>query len=278
MIGNSLRAELFALRQRRSVWVLAGVWGLQILLFAYLIAYVIYRSMGDDLGAGEAVALRDSLLPGSVDPYVVGSMPIWGGPVMLIIGALVSASDYRWGTLRTIMARFANRGALLVGRYLALVLVMLGVAVATMLLGAVASLGVALADGSAIGWPGPGELIAAVGALWLVATAWASLGFAVGVLTRNVAATIGIGLVWTLLVENVVGVLAGSLGLDGVTAVLLGPASAAMSEALGASPGAGGGFAITAVTGPAVAVTVLAGYAVVSLLAALAVFRRRDLV
>ena len=63
---------------------------------------------------------------------------------------------------------------------------------------------------------------------WLVEIAWASVGFAIGIVTRNVGATIGIGLVWTLLVENVLGALLGALDLDVIRAFMLGPASAAL--------------------------------------------------
>ncbi|MFD0599547.1 ABC transporter permease [Catellatospora coxensis] len=165
MIGNSMTAELFALRRRRAVWVLVGFWSAQILLFAYTISYVIYLSMGADFAAGQAEALLASLLPASVDHYIVGSMPIWGGPVMLIIGGMVSAGDYRNGTLRTILARFADRRALLLGRYAAVVLVMLIVSIISLVVGTACSTVVSLAEARPLVFPSFGQFLTAAGAL-----------------------------------------------------------------------------------------------------------------
>lgn len=235
-------------------------------------------SMGADFAAGQAEALLASLLPASVDHYIVGSMPIWGGPVMLIIGGMVAAGDYRNGTLRSILARFADRRALLLGRYAAVVLVMLIVSITSLIVGAVCSTVVSLAEARPLVFPSFGQFLTAAGALWLVEIAWASVGFALGIVTRNVGATIGIGLLWTLLVENVLGSLLGALDLNVIRAFMLGPASAAIAQAQGGDPSAGGGFAITAATGPGAAVAVLLGYAVLSLAIALLTFERRDVV
>ncbi len=278
MIGRSMTAELFALRRRPAIAVLAMIWTLQLLIFAYLVNYIVYLTMGADMTETERTTLINGLLPENLHHYVVASMPIWGGPVMLIIGGMISAADFRWGTLRTVLARFADRNALLIGRFLGMATVMLIIALVSVLAGVVGSTAIALADGLPVSFPSAAGLLGSAGSLWLIATAWGSAGFALGVITRSIGATIGIGLVWTLAVENILGALAGAFGLNGAKAIFLGPSSASLAEALGSTLTSGGGFGISAVTGPGPAIAVLAAYTIAGLALSMAVFRRRDVI
>nr|MDT0663369.1 ABC transporter permease subunit [Micromonospora sp. DSM 115978] len=272
MTVRALRAELFALRRRPAVWVLAAAWTGQIICFVYLITYLVYRALPAGPDAGRVLV---DLLPSSADRTVVGALPVWGGPVMLILGALIAGGDQRWGTPRTVLARFADRTAFLLGRFLALAVVLLALAASTLLVAAASSAAVALVEGEALRWPGPGRFALALGSIWLIGTAWAAVGFVLALTLRNLAAAIGVGLLWTLLVENAVNGLGGLVPLFGaLRTAQLSTGSGSMAAALGAS---GDGFGVAAVTSGPVAAAVLGGYVAVALFTALAVFRRRDL-
>jgi hypothetical protein len=155
-------------------------------------------------------------------------------------------------------------------------LLMLAVSIMTMLLSILCSGVVAKIQDLPLDYPSAGRLLLALGAIWLVTTAWGGLGFLVGILTRNLAAAIVIGLGWTLIVESL---LFGGLGsvvpaLNSIRVILLSPSSGSLASALGAQTSTPG-VASTA-SGP-VAALVLAGYILLSALISAAVLRRRDI-
>ena len=120
----------------------------------------------------------------------------------------------------------------------------------TLVLGAAASAVVALVEHAPMDWPGPLPVLAGFGATWLIMTAFAGLGFALGLLTRSLPAAIGIGLLWTPTVESVLSLLAGSVGfLEPLRAGLLSPSAGSLAAAVDSvtgigtagTPGVGGG-------------------------------------
>jgi hypothetical protein len=133
-------------------------------------------------------------------------------------------------------------------------------------------------EGRPLAYPAVGSLAVTLGAIWLIAAAWGSVGFALGTLTRNVMGAIAIGLSWTLGVEVLlIGGLARAVpALEPVRDVLLSPSSGSLAAALGAPRGPNGtpGVVLTA-PGP-VAAAVLLAYIAVSVWVAVTVFRRRD--
>lgn len=264
--GTLVNAEWFGLRRRTGVLVLTLVWAVQVIVFAYLVLFIVDRSTGQPL---------DSLLPSSTGSFIVGSLPIYGGPVMLCIGAIVAGGDYRFGTLRTLLSRYPSRAPFLLARFAAMTLVLLAVSAMTLLLSIVCGGVIALSQGLPLDYPGPGTLAVALGAIWLVTTAWGALGFLAGTLIRNLTAAIVVGLVWTLMVENLLFGVLGSVvpALGAVRVILLSPSSGALAAALGArgTPG----VAPTA-SGP-VAALVLLGYVVVGALVSVVVFARREI-
>lgn len=277
---DCVRAEWFGLRRRPGVLVMALVWSIQVMAFAYLILFIVYRSTGSDLAPADAEGMLGQLLPHSTGSFIVGSLPIYGGPVMLVIGVMVASGDYRLGTMRTLLSRFSNRTVFLAARFTGLVLVMLALSVLTMVLSLLSSGLVALAEDRPLDYPAPGSLLLAIGSIWLIVTAWASLGFALGSLTRNVGAAIAIGLTWTLGIETLlVGGIASVVPfLDAIRVVMLSPSSGSLASALGAQDGSGGTPGVVSTVDGPVAAIVLVGWTAISALVALAAFRRRDVV
>lgn len=271
--GALLNAEWFALRRRIGVQVLVAVWALQVIVFAYLVELVVYRSTAKTT---TSTAVLTGLLPASTGSYVLGSLPLYGGPVMLCIGAVIGSGDYRFGTLRTLLSRYPNRVSFTLARFSGMTLSMLAVSIMTMLLSLVCSGIVAKIQGLPLDYPNTGRLLLGLGAIWLVTTAWGGLGFLVGILTRNLAAAIVIGLAWTLIVETV---LFGGLGsvvpaINAIRVILLSPSSASLAYALGAQASTPG---VTSTASGPVATLVLVGYVLLSALISAAVLRRRDI-
>jgi ABC-type transport system involved in multi-copper enzyme maturation permease subunit len=266
--GTLVRAELFGLRRRTGVLAMTLVWAVQVIAFAYVVPFVVYRSTAAPQALG-------SLLPSSTGDYIVGTLPIYGGPAMLCIGAITACGDYRFGTLRTLLSRYPGRVPFTLARFAAMTLVLLAVSVMTLALSLGCSGVIAGIQGRPLDYPGAGTLILALGAIWLVSTAWAAFAFLIGILVRNLTTAIVIGLVWTLLVETV---LFGGLGavvpaIGAVRVILLSPSSGSLAAALGSNGTPG---VVSTASGP-VAALVLFGYVVLSALISVAAFRRRDI-
>ena len=108
---------------------------------------------------------------------------------------------------------------------------------------------------------------------------WTAAGVLVGVLARGPALAVGLGLVWSLVVENLLrGVAAALPGIEGVTDRLPGSAAGSLAGALGAVGDAQGGApgVLDVLSGP-VATGLTAGYLVVFAGLSLLLVRRRDL-
>ncbi|WP_129662955.1 ABC transporter permease [Phytoactinopolyspora endophytica] len=160
-------------------------------------------------------------------------MPVYGGPVMLIIGVLVASADYRWGTLQTILSRSGHRSGILTGRFLGLAVVMTLIAAGSLVLSIICSVVVALSTGSALTLPHVGALVGFLAAMLLITMAWSAVGFLFGVLTRNPATGIAIGLLWTLALENGLSGLACAVpALEGIRFVMLSTNTGAIAHAM----------------------------------------------
>lgn len=205
---DALRGELTLSRRRVAVWVSLGVWAFCIVVFAYLVSYL--TTAGAEWYTPEQQsAMIDALLPSGAAHYALTSLPMYGAPQFAILGAILGASDYGRGTIQTLLGRFPRRDGFIAARLANLVLVALAVALVTVLSGLIASVGVAVAEGAPLVPPPLGELALATAAIWLVAAACLALGFALGVLTRNVIAAVALAVGWILGVETLlIGLLA----------------------------------------------------------------------
>src|SRR6187397_2156335 len=73
---------------------------------------------------------------------------------------------------------------------------------ATMVLCFTLSLVVAGVESQAVVWPSAGSIVTSLGAGFLVLEMWALAGFLLGTIARGPALSVGLGLVWALVVEN----------------------------------------------------------------------------
>lgn len=257
--------------------VVAVVWSLQILIFAYAINYVVVATLPSEQAPPGLLA---SLQPEATGSYVLASIPVYGAPVFIIMGAMMTASEYRWGALQTLLARYSNRTSFILGRWVALAALAAIIALLSIVLSVIASLVIAVLLSEPVSFPPFAEYVVEFLAGTLMVTALASFGFFLGVLTRNVMAAAAIGVAWTIGIETlVVGSLVGVLDVfeiirSGMITTNAGSLSTAIAESTGLDVSATFG-ATTAVDGGMAAV-VLGVWIVVALLGSVLIFRRRD--
>jgi len=277
---NSTRAELLRLRKWPAVWVTVGAWMAMALMFGYLFNYIAYKT-GDESFANEGQPpdqLLHDLLPASVPDVLVQGLPLWGGALAMVLGAIVAGNGYGWGTWKTTFTQGPSRTSSVGGSMLALTVIEIGVMVMTVALMGSISLAIAAGESQPIDWPSTGALLKSAAGGLLVLEMWALLGYALGTLARGPALAVGLGLVWALVVENLLRGVGSLLGpVESVTHVLPGTAAGSLIGAIvdvGANPSDTPGV-LDVVAGGQALLTVLL-YAVALPLLVLVLVRRRD--
>lgn len=276
---NVLAAELLKLRRRPAVWTLVGVWLALNLTFAYLFPYLSYRTgaPAGPQGPAPAAQLLSAVLPANLVPNVLGGYPLFGGAIVLILGALMTGSEYGFGTVRTLLTQRPRRVEVLGGILGALVVVILGLGLASFALSAGASSLVAAAESMPGTLPPAGELARGLGSGWLILGMWGLLGALAGIIFRGTSLAIGLGLVWALVVENLIRGAAALLDfVDPVLRALPGVNAGSLVAALTTAGQGRSTPGVSAVVGGTQAVVVLACYAAGFILVAGILLTRRD--
>jgi ABC-2 type transport system permease protein len=272
----SFCAENLKTRKRWANWILVGILLAWILLLTYLVLFlVVTLSPRSIQGPVPASLLKRRLFPENFVPTVLGASATIGAAIMLIFGALSTASEFGWLTVQTILIQKPTRAAVLGGKFVTL-------GVATLLVSGVMFAAAALAshvavtlDGSSSAWPTREVMLKAFGALLLELAVWTAFGAFLGIAFRSAAAAIGGGLTYLFVGEALLG------GLLRNTAVV--------KEILKFLPGINGGAinagfpstirdssATTQLVSAGRGVLTLLVYLVVFTIVSLLIFQRRD--
>ena len=275
-----LSAEVFLLSRRVATWVLLTVWTLLGLMFGYIVPYVMYRN-GDDEGPGTLPAM----LPDQLTATLLDGFPFFGGAIALVLGVLAVGSEFGWDTLKTLFTQRPGRGEIFAAKMLALGVVILPFVLVLFGAGAIAGVVIAQLEGIAITWPSAQSVVEGILAGWLVLAVWAAVGVLLAIATRGTSLAIGIGILYSLVIEGLVSALAGSIDLlEPVVDFFLRANAYSLVRPLGGADSATGDSAATdgpgAFSGPFVdgsqALVVLIAYVVVLLGASAWILRRRD--
>jgi ABC-2 type transport system permease protein len=278
---NSTRAELLRMRKWPAVWVTVGAWAAMSLMFGYLFNYLAYKT-GDTSFSNEGVTqaqLLSELVPTAIPDVLVQGMPMFGGALAMVLGAIVAGNGYGWGTWKTLFTQGPSRTSSVVGSMLALSVFVVGVVAMSLVLMTGVSLLITVGESQPVDMPALGALAESAGGGLLVLEMWALMGFALGTLARGPALSVGLGLVWALVVENLLRGVGALLGpVESLTHVLPGTAGGSL---IGSLVGVGGPDetpgVLDVVSGDQALLTVLV-YAVALPVAVVLLVRRRDVV
>ncbi|MEU8897231.1 ABC transporter permease subunit [Nocardia sp. NPDC048505] len=280
MIPASIRAEVLRLRRWPALWVLLGVWFTLNLTFMYLLNYIGYAS-GDSSDATEGQSreqLLAQMMPAAVPEEFTGGTVVFGGALMLILGAMTTGSGYSWDTWKTVLTQRASRGAALAGAMLGVLAVVVGVVLGAFALDLGVATVIAWAESQPIVLPPIGRALAGIGSGIVILAMWAMLGILLGIVVRGPAPAVGLGLVWILVLENVLRFFGELLGGAGVmTNYLPGTAAGSLAGALRTLPGEATPGVLTTISG-AQSLLTLSAYLIICVAAAIWLLRRRDLV
>jgi ABC-2 type transport system permease protein len=190
-----IHSEWFRLRHRAIPWVLAGVFVTIIALF-YLLMWFVLRSGGTTGGEITVNELRDQLRIGNVPDSGLQRVEQFGAVFVVILASSLVATEFTWGTIRTLLPRSRGRVQFLSAKMVivllfAIVLVLLGFAV-SLAVSALVSWGEGLNSHVAdTFWT---DSIAGLGRVLFVMVPYTTLAIMVTMLTRSSAAGIGVTL------------------------------------------------------------------------------------
>jgi ABC-2 type transport system permease protein len=273
MLGN-VHAELTKALRRPAVWLLFGIACLLDITFSYLIPYA--GLSGATAGPPGADRGLPSMLPASFIGNAIGGMPIFVGSLALIFGVLIVGTEYASLTWKTVFAQGPSRTTVFAAKLAAIIA---GAFILTAGLFAVSGGGsavVAALKDQPMHWPAWTDVITGFGAGWLIVTMWAALGAFAAIALRGLALPIGLGLVWMLVVQNLLAGIAAPL-IEWIAEMqkwLPGPNAGSLVAALGANPDTPG---VGGLVGSGRATLVVAGYLVAFAVAGGWLLARRDL-
>lgn len=279
---GAISAELLKLRKRPATWVVLAILVVFVLVFGYVLLWVLATSAPEETfgGGPPPTELLEALRPDNLAAYAASNVTGVGGALALVLGALVTGSEFSWGTVRTIAVVRPRRTTIAVAKAVVVTLVAGALAVLGFAAAGAGAAIVAAAEGMS-GWPGAFEVVRALAAAWLILTVWGQLGLALGFVTRNTGIAIGIGLVYLLVLESVATLLPETVEAVRVARrSLLGVNANALVTTFGdvaGDLGVGGGGGAAAIE-PLQATLVVAAYLVVFVVVGVATFGRRELV
>jgi len=167
------------------------------------------------------------------------------------------------------------------GTMVALAILVIGVVLGTLAVDSGASVLLATIEGQPIDLASFGALAEAVGAGLLIFGMWAMAGMLVGTVARSPALAVGLGLVWTLVLENLLRGVSGLLSwLQPIADAFPGTAAGSLAGVVGAVPEAGGEDGtpgVLTVLGGGSATLLLVAYVIAFAGIAAALVRQRDL-
>lgn len=276
---HSTRAELMRLRAWPAVWITLGAWLALSMMFGYLFTYLSYTS-GDAGFADEGTTQAEQLarmLPDAVPDVFLQGMPMFGGALMMVLGALVAGNGYGWGTWKTLFSQGVRRGPAVIGSVTALTAIVVGTLVVTLGFDLGISLVITASESQDVVMPSFGSVAEAFGAGFLVLEMWAVLGFALGTVARGPALSVGLGLVWALVIENLLRGVGQLLGwVETLTGFMPGTSAGSLiGSIVGVGSGDGTPGVLDTVPAGQAAITVVI-YIVLAVVLSLALVRRRD--
>jgi ABC-type transport system involved in multi-copper enzyme maturation permease subunit len=267
------RAEWYKVVRRPAFYVLLAILAAGVAIFGYVTPFLFLRR-APGLDRGNYESMLTDLLPQQLAAASLTGLADWGAAVALVVGALVAGSEYGWRTLPTLLLHAPGRGAVVGAQLLVTGGVAAAFALVAILTAAASSVLLGLATAAPMTAPAVFEIAGAVATGALMLTMWLWVGVTLAHLARSPTTSVGVGLVYLLVVEGLVqAVPAAGSRLSSAGRWLPGVNSKALPGLFGEL--AVGGASRTGID-PPVALLVVAGHAMLFAAIAIGWFRRRE--
>ena len=203
----SLRADGLKMRKRWATWIMVAILLAWLVLLVYALLYLVIKTQPASFRGGgvSAEVLKRQIFPENFVPTVLSTASTIGAAILIIFGALSTASEYGWSTVQTILIQKPGRTAVLGGKLVALGVATVLISIAALAVAALSAYVVVSIDGSSSSWPAASQILKGFGALALQLAVWAAFGAFLGIAFRSTAAAIGGGLVYLFVGEALIG-------------------------------------------------------------------------
>lgn len=201
---GALRAELLKTAKRFSPWVLLILQLVIIVGLSYFLIWVIaaHSLPGVNIPEPTKKTLLAGIYPGGFAHQGIGGSGLT--PILaLLLGALLTGTDFGSGTLKTLFTLRPARLEALTAKFTAIAIAIAVGVVVVFAATAAASVVFAAIDGASLSnWPSAGEVVRAMLGAWLIWGWWALFGATLAILFQNMALAIGIGLAYQVVLEG----------------------------------------------------------------------------
>lgn len=198
------RAEFARLRKWPAFWIVLGTWIALNLVFAYLFNYLAYTSGSSSrMSNGQPrEVLLQLMLPAAVPEVFTQGMAMFGGALMLVLGALVVGSGYGWGSWKTVFTQGPSRRAVVGGTMVSLMSVVVGLVGAAFVVDTGVAAMIGAAEHRTPTPPTAAHTLLGLATGVVILGMWTLAGALIAAIARGPALAVGLGLVWVLVVEN----------------------------------------------------------------------------
>ncbi len=215
MVGL-LASELFRLARRPMTRALLAILVVAVATL-YLVLWSVLRAQGTELQPQQVAELRDQIRPATVRSAGLSLVHQVGTVLAVILAASLIASEFGWGTIRTLLPRSPGRAPFITAKLLVLALFAAALVLVGYLTALAASLLLARLEhlDTALGAAALPRTLAALVRTLLVMLPYTALAFLAALWFRSTAPGIGIGLAVLFLESLVTGLLrlqGGTLG------------------------------------------------------------------
>ncbi|MFB7721070.1 ABC transporter permease subunit [Nocardia sp. NPDC056100] len=276
----STRAELLRLRKWPAFWIVLGTWILLNLTFAYLFNYLAYTT-GDSsrMSNGQPrEVLLQLMLPSAVPEVFTQGMAMFGGALMLVLGALAVGSGYGWGTWKTVLTQGPSRAAAIGGVVVSLAVTVVALVLVAFVVDTGVAALIAATQDQSLALPSAGRILLGIASGTAILGMWTLAGALIGAIARGPALAVGLGLVWVLVVENLLRGVAGIFSpIKALTDHLPGTAAGSLAGSLRTTTGPGTPGVLD-ILSRAESLLVLAAYVAVFAAGTIWLIRRRDMI
>ena len=186
---------------RKSRFRPAFLVGTGLLSALTVLAYGVNWYLAHHPGSAERPVSIATLYPDQFVNNVLGAGFPLGAAMAIVIGAIYAGSEYGWATLKTMFSQGPGRLTVWAGRVIVFSAWMLIITLVLFAIGAASSATVAAFESHGITWPAAIDVAKGIGAIWLIFCVNGAIGMALGVLIKQSAAALGLGLVYLLSVE-----------------------------------------------------------------------------
>lgn len=137
-----------------------------------------------------------------VSMIISAAFPL-GAALALVLGTLYMGSEYSWSTLKTLLTQRPQRLTVFAGRFVTFQIWTAIIVVLLFASAAASSVAVAIIRDHAISWPAAVVIVKAVSAAWFTLVTYGSFGVLLGLVFRQAAVALGVGLIYVAMLESI---------------------------------------------------------------------------